>query len=120
MSELGGKIDQSVSYAVFVKNFVVQRHLTHLVKQSFNVNLALMCSEKHPVMCHRCLMLGRELSNKGNSVNHILGDTTLSQKDVEKAMLAAYSELTSLDDVYKHMEVLARVHKPLPRQFKDN
>jgi len=79
-----------------------------------------MCSEKHPVMCHRCLMLGRELDNKGIRVNHILGDKTLTQNDVEKKMLTAFSKLTNLDAVYEHMEVLARAHKPLPRQFKDN
>ena len=118
--ELGGKIDQSVNYAVVAKDIVVQQYLAYVVKQNFDVNLVLMCSEKHPAMCHRCLMLGRELDNKGIRVNHILGDKTLTQNDVEERMLHVFSKLANLDAVYEHMEVLARAHKPLPRQFKDN
>jgi Protein of unknown function, DUF488 len=50
--------------------------------------IALMCSEASPFDCHRCLLVGRALHERGASVKHILSDDSLcSQNDIESSLL---------------------------------
>ena len=39
--------------------------------------IALMCTEKHPIDCHRAIMVGRGFELDGVNVKHILADGTL-------------------------------------------
>ncbi|HBA86157.1 MAG TPA: DUF488 domain-containing protein [Verrucomicrobia bacterium] len=51
--------------------------------------IALMCSEKDPISCHRMLMVSRQLSKRGVDVQHILADGTLeAQAEAERRMMA--------------------------------
>ena len=50
--------------------------------------LALMCSERHPLDCHRCLLVGRALSRRCVAVEHILSDGSIAtQSDIEDSLL---------------------------------
>ena len=62
--------------------------LKRLIAGAKKYRIAMVCSEHDPLDCHRCLLVGRALSEKGISVKHILSNGTLvSQKDVEKRLL---------------------------------
>jgi uncharacterized protein (DUF488 family) len=37
----------------------------------------LMCSEREPLDCHRCLLVGRALTRRGYSIGHIVGDGSI-------------------------------------------
>jgi uncharacterized protein (DUF488 family) len=51
-------------------------------------NIALMCSERSPFDCHRCLLVGRALKERGFVVRHALPDgRQLTQRDVEDRLL---------------------------------
>jgi len=51
--------------------------------------IALMCSEKDPITCHRTILISRQLSPTIASIWHILEDGTLeSQADAEFRLLA--------------------------------
>ena len=39
--------------------------------------VCLMCSEREPLDCHRCLLVGRALARRGVTVGHILGDGSI-------------------------------------------
>ena len=39
-----------------------------------NHNVALLCSEENPAVCHRKLLIGRVLAERGFAVQHIRGD----------------------------------------------
>lgn len=46
--------------------------------------LALMCSEKEPINCHRAILISRVLKEEGCEVLHILdADSTCSQQEIE-------------------------------------
>lgn len=47
------------------------RAVMHLAEQG---RVALMCSEKEPLDCHRTLLVARALAERGVAVRHILGD----------------------------------------------
>src|SRR5260221_8567835 len=62
--------------------------LKRLVTGAKKYRIAMMCSEHDPLDCHRCLLVGRALFEKGVSVRHILSDETIiSHKDVERRLL---------------------------------
>jgi len=51
--------------------------------------MALMCSEHEPLACHRCLLLGRSLAERGLAVGHILRDGCIElHEDTEARLLA--------------------------------
>lgn len=51
--------------------------------------VALMCSEHDPLDCHRCLLVGRSLTERGSSVRHILSNgETKSQNQIEDTLLS--------------------------------
>jgi uncharacterized protein (DUF488 family) len=50
--------------------------------------LALMCSERDPLDCHRCLLVSRALAQCGIRVSHILNDgSLLSHANIEERLL---------------------------------
>ena len=54
-------------------------------------NIALMCTEKRPVDCHRAIMISRGFELIGQEVLHILSDgTLLSQHGLNQQLLDMY------------------------------
>jgi len=50
--------------------------------------LAIMCSERSPLDCHRCLLIGRALAERGLTVDHIDADGRIvGQQDIERQLL---------------------------------
>jgi uncharacterized protein (DUF488 family) len=51
--------------------------------------LCLMCREREPLDCHRCLLVARALAGRGLSLGHILADGTIEpQAETEQRLLA--------------------------------
>lgn len=50
--------------------------LERVIEGAKNYRIALMCSEHDPLDCHRCLLVGRALHERGVAVRHILSDGT--------------------------------------------
>ena len=46
-----------------------------------NYNVAILCSEENPGICHRKLLVGRVLAKQGFGVEHIRGDGRLEADD---------------------------------------
>ena len=62
--------------------------LRRVLDGSKQFRIALMCSERNPLDCHRCLLVGRALSERGTDVRHIMGNGTIEPHDrVEQALL---------------------------------
>jgi uncharacterized protein (DUF488 family) len=65
-----------------------KRGLNRVLKGAENYRIALMCSEYHPLDCHRCLLVGRALSEHGVKIFHLLSETkAVSQKEVEEQLI---------------------------------
>lgn len=58
---------------------------------------ALMCSEHEPLTCHRCLLVGRRLVERGVSVAHILRDGSIEPNEVTEDRLLALTGQTERD-----------------------
>ena len=56
-----------------------------------NQTIALMCAEKDPYNCHRCIMVSRFLQEYDFEILHIVGhNLVISQKDIETRLMNEY------------------------------
>lgn len=93
--ELGGRPSNSKFYCNGVANYEemsktsdFKRGIDRVVSGSQKYGVALMCSEGHPLDCHRCLLVSRELLMLGFDAQHILSDGSLiSQTTIEAELL---------------------------------
>ncbi len=51
--------------------------------------LCLMCAEREPLDCHRCLLVGRALAKRGCTIGHILGDGSIEPHSATEERLLA-------------------------------
>lgn len=129
--ELGGRPkDNSLfrrgaaNYEAMAEQPAFKIGIERVVKGIEKYNIALMCSEKHPLECHRCLLVGRALKDSGIEVIHIFSDGgTIDHSILEEELLSlVYDERTiqaiprdfRLREAYR--EQAARVAYPQPRE----
>ena len=48
-----------------------------------------MCSEREPLDCHRCLLVGRVLARRGFAIGHILGESSIEPHSATEERLLA-------------------------------
>ncbi len=66
--------------------------LDRLIAGSAKHRIAMMCAEQHPLNCHRCRLLGRNLLRRDVDTRHILPDGgQLLQSVLEDALQASLS-----------------------------
>ena len=51
--------------------------LDRVVDETRRQRLCLMCAEREPLECHRCLLVARALAKRGLAPGHILADGTV-------------------------------------------
>lgn len=93
--ELGGRpkdkqffCDGVADYEKMAQTDTFAKGLGRVLEGSQKYRIALMCSEHDPLDCHRCLLVGRALSEKGVSVGHILGNgRRVSHGQIEARLL---------------------------------
>ncbi len=81
--------------------------LQRVVLGSEKYQLALMCSEKEPIECHRTLLVGQALSERGISVTHIHADGTLEAHDEAIQRLLKIFKLDEPDLFRTNEEVIS-------------
>ena len=94
--ELGGRPADPLLYRDGVADFermaesaAFREGLKHVIAEVRTHRLALMCSERNPLDCHRCLLVARALAGRGIAAQHILPDGRLvSQTQIEEQLLA--------------------------------
>jgi uncharacterized protein (DUF488 family) len=79
--ELGGRpadrnfyCDGVADYEKMARETEFHKGLDRVVDGARKYRITLMCSEHDPLDCHRCLLVGRALAERGVRVSHILGD----------------------------------------------
>jgi uncharacterized protein (DUF488 family) len=79
--ELGGRFsdptcyeDGRIKYQKVARTTQFKKGLKRVVAGAKTHRVALLCSEKEPLECHRSLLIARELEALGTPVSHIHGD----------------------------------------------
>lgn len=93
--ELGGRPSERKFYCEGVADYEkmarsseFSKGLDRVIEGAKNYRIALLCSERDPLDCHRCLLVGRALVQRGVRVSHILDSgEVVSQAEVEDKLL---------------------------------
>jgi len=67
-----------------------QGGLDRVVTEIAQHRLCLMCSEREPLDCHRCLLVSRALARRGFTIGHILGDGSVEPHSITEGTLAGW------------------------------
>lgn len=104
--ELGGRpaerrlyCDGVADYEKMAQTTEFCKGIDRIVEGSRKHRIALMCSERDPLDCHRCLLVGRALAKRGIRVSHILGaGDVVSHAEIEDRLLKLSGGTT--DDLF--------------------
>lgn len=97
--ELGAKtndlscyVNGKALYELIAKTEEFQKGLERVYQSLENHNIALMCSEQDPIICHRAILVSRHLKNKGLDIDHILKSGELeNHSDLEQRLLEIHN-----------------------------
>jgi uncharacterized protein (DUF488 family) len=71
--------------------------LDQVIEAARHDRVCLMCAEREPLDCHRCLLIARALAERGLSVGHILAEGTIEpQAATEERLLDLAGEPADL------------------------
>jgi uncharacterized protein (DUF488 family) len=93
--ELGGRPSEHRFYCDGVADYEkmaqapeFREGLRRIIEGAKKYRIALMCSERDPLDCHRCLLVSRALAQHGVRVRHILDDgNILGHAEIEDMLL---------------------------------
>ena len=93
--ELGGRPRERALYCDGVADYEkmaqaaeFSRGLERVIEGAKKYRITLMCSERDPLDCHRCLLVSRALIQRGVQVNHILDDgNVVKHSEIEDRLL---------------------------------
>jgi uncharacterized protein (DUF488 family) len=121
--ELGGRpsdpqlyFDGVADYERMSRTGDFSKGLERVLEGAKKYRIALMCSERDPLDCHRCLLVGRGLAQRGIRVTHILGDGRVaSHSEIEDKLLELCGRSTE-DFFASHSERLAAAYRERARK----
>ena len=106
--ELGGHPDDAscyengrVRYDRVRKTRSFQKGVEQIVRDIANHRIALMCSEKEPLECHRTLLVAQALQAQGVTVEHILADGELETHAAVMDRLLALHDDPRQEDLFR-------------------
>jgi uncharacterized protein (DUF488 family) len=94
-AELGGRPRDRAFYSEGVADYEkmartveFKEALDRVLEGAMKYRIALMCSERDPLDCHRCLLVARALVQRGARVSHIFDDgRVVSHSEIEDELL---------------------------------
>ena len=73
--------DGRVRYDRLARTPLYREGIDRVVEEAEHRRIALMCAEKEPLDCHRTILVGRSLAERGIAVTHIFADGMLESHD---------------------------------------
>lgn len=93
--ELGGRptgerlfCDGVADYERMAETHEFANGLKRVLEGAKKYRIAMMCSEQDPLDCHRCLLVGRALQERGVTVRHILNSgKVINHRQIEDKLI---------------------------------
>ena len=89
-----------VVYDRLSKQSIFQDALDRIEMDSEKFRIALLCAEKEPLDCHRCILVSRHLTTRNLPVNHILADGSTETHQETIARLRHSLDLMNQRDMF--------------------
>src|SRR5580692_4311185 len=90
--------DGVANYEAMARDAEFQDGLGRLQNDARQHRVCLMCAEREPLDCHRCLLVARALSERGLTIGHILHDGTVEPHAATERRLFALTGAS--DDLF--------------------
>jgi uncharacterized protein (DUF488 family) len=74
-------VDGKVQYDRLGHTALFQSGLERVLTGALKHRIALLCAEKDPLTCHRCILVARQPVSRGASVRHVLSDAKIETHD---------------------------------------
>jgi hypothetical protein len=81
--------DGAADYEAVAAQPQFQGAIDQLIETAARSCICLMCAEREPLDCHRCLLVARVVAERGLRVGHILHDATIEPHEATEARLLA-------------------------------
>jgi uncharacterized protein (DUF488 family) len=116
--ELGARSDNpacyhqgKVQYQRLAQESEFIQGLTRVQHGMERYRIALMCSEKDPIECHRAILITRQLAKNNIVINHIHADGTLETQQAMESRLLTLCKLPECDMFNNRAHFLAEAYK---------
>ena len=96
-------INGKVQFGLLAKTNLFKSGLERAEEGALKYKVALMCSEKDPLECHRNILVAHELVKRGSRISHILADGTIEAYEETTRRLLDTFDL-KLDDMFRTNE----------------
>jgi uncharacterized protein (DUF488 family) len=90
--------DGVADYEAMARQPHFQAGLERLLEVAADRRVCLMCAEREPLDCHRCLLVARALAGRGLATGHILHDGTIEPHQATERRLLSQSAME--DDLF--------------------
>ena len=98
--------DGRVRYDRLARTALFREGLERIAADAGRERIALMCAEREPLDCHRTILVGRSLAERGIAVAHILADGALEPHDETMSRLLASAGLPGEDLLHSREELI--------------
>ena len=104
-------LEGRADYDVISRIPAFKRGIERVIQGAEKRRVTLMCAEKDPIDCHRCILVSPQLRRQGLQVMHILSDGTVeNHEQTEKRLLQLFA-LEEKDLFRSSEESIARAYK---------
>lgn len=97
-------VNGKVQYSLLARTPTFQEGLERVHRGAETHRIALLCAEKDPLDCHRCILVSRQLLSRGLAVQHILSNGRVESHE---------------DSIIRLMKVLRLTDRELFRTTED-
>ena len=104
-------VNDRADYALIAHTPAFQSGLDRVIQGAARMRIALMCSEKNPLDCHRCILVSPHLRERGLQVFHILADGTIESHEQTEHHLLHLFELPERELFRTPDEIVAEAYK---------
>jgi len=104
-------VNGRVDYSLIARTSSFVRGLDRLVQGAAKMRIAIMCAEKDPLDCHRCILVSPRLKERGINVQHIHDDGTLESQEQAEHRLARMFDLAERELFRSTGEIVAEAYR---------
>lgn len=91
------RVDGVADYAAMARTEEFRGGLDRVAEGARRYRVCLMCAEREPLDCHRCLLVARALAENGSTIGHVLADATIEpHAETEERLLGLAGEAADL------------------------
>jgi len=104
-------VNGRVDYSLIAQTPAFIRGLERIIQGAAKKRIAMMCAEKDPLDCHRCVLVSRRLKERGINIQHIHDDGTLESQEHAERRLAQTLNLSEGELFRSANELVAEAYR---------